>query len=697
MVGGLAGGGHTAGAQAPTSPSVQICGNATVLSGPSTAPDGAVTIPAGIDGGSYNAANTTYYFATGTHTLPPGEYSEILAGKGDTYVGAPGAILSGSGDHHYAFAAPASSSPGDVTIEYLTIEDFTPPGANGAVNVNGGVGWTVKNDTIEHNSPGSGLMIGSDDDITGSCLTENGEYGFNAYSTDDTASLTGGIQNVTVTGNEISYNDTCNWEDVSPDPVPSADLPANCAGTSAGQFSGCGCSGGGKFWETDGANVTDNYVHNNFNVGLWADTDNTGFDWSGNYISDNAGVGIMEEISYNFSITDNTFVDNAWLAGAKNSRFPTGAVYISESGGDAQVPGAYSGTALISGNSFTDNWDGVVLWENANRYCSDGSDGVCTLVDPGVFTRASCAANLSTAVAGADTGSPSADYYDGCRWKTQNVSVTDNVFNLTPADITGCAPSSNVCGENAIFSEYGKATYSGAAVPTAIAFHQNNVFGDNTYAGPWTFMAWNQGNEDDPVSFGAWSSPVTDDCSTAQEVSSGTCNSGFGQDAGSVYNSVASPTVTTQSVTTTTRSVTTTTQPDTTTTAQTPTTQAPPPTTQAPPPTTGPPTSTSIPIPSGPPALVGSQDITEAATTISGAATTGKMFTATTWCTGNRKLLSGGYTLRDGEANLHDLVITQDAPRLTSGNGGWTASVEVNNANLNKTAGSLTAYAVCAG
>ena len=87
----------------------------------------------------------------------------------------------------------------------------------------------------------------------------------------------------------------------------------------------------------------------------------------------------------------------------------------------------------------------------------------------------------------------------------------------------------------------------------------------------------------------------------------------------------------------------------------------------------------------------------QSATTISGAATTGKMFTATTWCTGNRKLLSGGYTLRDGEANLHDLVITQDAPRLTSGNGGWTASVEVNNANLNKTAGSLTAYAVCAG
>jgi hypothetical protein len=513
-----------AGGAAPAAPGVGtastaagVCGDPSLLTGPGAAPPGAVTIPAGLDSGTYDSPGTTYYFATGTHTLGPGPYQHIEPATGDTYIGAPGAVLSGQWVNNAAFVGTASG----VTIEDLTVEFFDPPGGQGAVNHDSGEGWTIEGDTLEHNAPGAALMVGTDDTVKGSCLTANGEYGFDAYATTDVSSVTGGPSNVMITGNEISDNNTCNWEDVSPDPVPAAEVPADCPGTAAGQFDGCGCAGGGKFWQVDGATVTDNDVDDNFDVGLWADTDNTGFGVDADTFSGNWGPGWQEEASYNFSITGDTFSDNGWGAGASNSGFPTGAVYISESGGDARVPGPYSGTALVSGNSFKDNWGGVVLWENSNRFCSDGSDGVCTLVDPSVFTRASCAANLPTT---ASSGDP--DYFDGCRWRTQNVRVTHNVFELTQSKVPGCELATNSCGQNALFSEYGSnAPYEGWVVPLTISDHQDDRFADNTYEGPWSFVAFNQG---DRVTWAQWTGGFED--------WNGSGDSFGAQDAGSTYH-----------------------------------------------------------------------------------------------------------------------------------------------------------------
>jgi len=111
------------------------------------------------------------------------------------------------------------------------------------------------------------------------------------------------------------------------------------------------------------------------------------------------------------------------------------------------------------------------------------------------------------------------------------VSVTDNEFNLTPADITGCARARTLWRERHL-SEYGKATYSGRRCRLPSPSISATSSGTTRTPGPGPSWRGNQGNEDDPVSFAAWSSPVTDGCSTAHEVSSGTCNSGFGQDAG---------------------------------------------------------------------------------------------------------------------------------------------------------------------
>jgi hypothetical protein len=269
--------------------------------------------------------------------------------------------------------------------------------------------------------------------------------------------------------NEISYNDTFGYDTTSGDD--------------------CGCAGGGKFWQTTNATVTDNYIHDNQDPGLWVDTDNAGFNISGNYIANNSAEGLVYEISYNALISNNTFVDNAWGKGPNlGLGFPDPALYISESGSDPRVKTAYNTSFNVVGNDFIDNWGGVVLWENANRFCSDGSDGVCTMVDPSTFTLSSCGANLATS-----NPNQTPDYYDGCRWKTQNVNVSDNTFQLTASHVPNCTEA-NGCGFNGIFSEYGStAPFQGTAVEGDITFDQNNHFSQNTYIGPWNFMAHEQG------------------------------------------------------------------------------------------------------------------------------------------------------------------------------------------------------------
>jgi hypothetical protein len=490
---GPGGPGTASSAGAPAAPRARVCGNAGVLKGPQNAPAGAIVVPAGDDSAQLSqvVADKTYWFASGVHTLGGGTYSQIIPQNGDTFVGAPGAIINGQGINDYAFDGNATG----VTVEYLTVENFGQTGGNnnqGVVNHDSATGWAVRYNTITRNA-GAGVMLGSDDRLSYNCLSYNGQYGLSAYSPN-------GVSNVIVSDNEIAGNDTYNWE---------AHMP------------GCGCTGGGKFWATTNATVEDNYVHDNESVGLWVDTNNAGFDFSGNYFSHNWSSAIIYEISYNAVIENNTFLENGVVLGAKNPGFPTGAIYVSESGGDSRVASNYAGTFRISNNVFTDNWSGVVLWENANRYCSDGSDHVCTLVDPSVYTLSSCGANLPSST---PTGNP--NYFNGCRWKTQNVAVENNTLKFTPADLgTNCSPKTG-CGYMALFSEYGSfPPFKAWVVPNNISNHQNNSFKDNSYSGPWTFVAFNQGNI---LTWAQWTKGVSD--------ANGSGYPFKPQDAGSTYN-----------------------------------------------------------------------------------------------------------------------------------------------------------------
>ena len=85
--------------------------------------------------------------------------------------------------------------------------------------------------------------------------------------------------------------------------------------------------------------IKDNYIHDNWGPGGWADTDNANTTWTGNTITDNEGAAIIEEISYNFSITDNYIAGNNIIDGLGNNQFPSPAIYISESGSDRTFGG----------------------------------------------------------------------------------------------------------------------------------------------------------------------------------------------------------------------------------------------------------------------------------------------------------------------------------------------------------------------
>ena len=493
---------------APASPPVTVCANASLLTGPSSAPPGAVTVAAGDNSAQFGGAlpaSTTYWFAPGTHTLGSGEFAQIDASSNDTFIGGPGAILNGQDENDFAIAGSGTN----VTIEYLTIENFTAPESQGAVNQNLSSGWTVENSTIENNPNGAGVMVDSNGVLNDDCLTENGQYGFQTYSGSDSVP----VANLTITNNEISYNDTKNYD-------------TDGTGT-------CGCTGGAKFWNDLGATVTGNYIHDNESVGLWMDTNNTGFNVSDNYFSHNWDVAIQYEISYDVSITDNTFVDNGWIAGPHNPG--TGAIEINNAGSDSRVAGAYNTQSVISGNVLTDNWGGVDIYDDSGRFCGTQSDNTsndyCTLVNPSVYSVASC---TSHDVAGA-TSSQNPDYYDNCRWKSQNIVVSDNTFNFTPSNIGSSCTAANGCGFIGLYSEWGTyAPYTGYAIPLALVNSQNVSFSNNTYNGPFVFDSMYQG---DTVSWAQWSGGYTDPNSNAAIKP---------QDAGSSFNgSVTNPTTTT--------------------------------------------------------------------------------------------------------------------------------------------------------
>ncbi|MFC9699736.1 right-handed parallel beta-helix repeat-containing protein [Streptomyces sp. NPDC056943] len=435
--------------------------------GPAKAPAGAVTVDPAVVGDlaaktESSPPRTTFWLRPGRHRLEPDAYAQVMAKEGNRYLGAPGAVLDGRKVNQYAFSGTAE----DVTIRHLIVRGFVAPHDEGVVNHDMADGWVIEDARIEANS-GAGLMAGARQQVRASCLRDNGQYGMNVYKTGD--SITG----LVVEGNEITGNNTDDWERRQP---------------------GCGCTAGVKFWAVDGADIRGNWVHDNRGAGLWADTNNNDFRIEGNVLESNDGAALIYETSYNAVVRNNTIRRNTWVEGrayaAGGDDFPYATVYVSESGGEPRVP-ARTDRIEISGNVLENNWSGITLWENADRFCNseaNTSTGYCTLL---VKDTARCA----------PPGIAGAPLYADCRWKTQRVDIHGNRFVLDKS-VVGCTAG---CGRMAVLANSGTSPdwspYRGERVAEAITRGQRNRWHDNAYVGPWTFVAQSPGRS---LGFGQW-------------------------------------------------------------------------------------------------------------------------------------------------------------------------------------------------
>jgi hypothetical protein len=421
-------------------------------SGPDQPPVGAIKIDPIMPGelGTKTAAappGSTFWLAPGRHSLGPGAYAQVIPKDNDTFVGAPGAVLDGDGVNNYAFTGKAVG----VHITHLTVQGFRAPRDEGVVNHDSADGWVIAHDVIQGNS-GAGVMAGAQEQVRDSCLRDNGQYGLNAYQSGDH------ITGLVVDDDEITGNDVDAWE---------ARVP------------GCGCTGGAKFWAVNGADIQHNWIHANRGPGLWADTDNNDFLISDNVITDNDSAAVIYETSYNLTLRDNDIEHNNLVNGrtyaARGDGFPVAAVYLSESGGEQGIP-ARTDLIDVHDNNFRDNWGGVTAWENPDRFCNspaNTSTGYCTRLVPDAHLCAQPAIAVQP-------------LYDRCRWRTQQVSVHDNVFVVDGP--LRCAAAAR----NGLLSGFGTypdwSPYKGKVIEDAITFGQDDVWHDNTYRGPWQFV-----------------------------------------------------------------------------------------------------------------------------------------------------------------------------------------------------------------
>ena len=453
----------------------RICGSDGLRAGPATAADAGaiypgktvVTVPAGDNAKLFDAAQAgaVFWLAPGTHTLGSSEFGQIQARASDVYVGAPGAVLDGQGRNRGALSGNAT----DVTLAYLEVTGFVAPLNEGVINHDSADGWVIEH-VYAHDNGGAAMMAGARQQVRYSCLANTGQYAFNAYQ------QAAGIVDVVFEHNEITGNNTGDWEN---------------------KQKGCGCTGGGKFWDVKGARVTENWVHDNHSVGLWADTNNVDFLFARNIVEDNADVGIWYEISYNARISDNLIARNGWEGGRSDTGAPSPGIYLSEAGGDARLPSANAGAPRIdiTRNRLVDNYSGITLYENANRFCNsngNSSTSYCTpfvtdgvIAEPHDFTYGR-PVNKSHPCNAPGIGTE--PLYTDCRWRTQHVLVAENDFGFDRAKVP-CG--SEWCGVMALYvsgaDNQSWQPYRVADVLRAVVSGQDNRWTANRYTGAWRF------------------------------------------------------------------------------------------------------------------------------------------------------------------------------------------------------------------
>lgn len=287
----------------------------------------------------------------------------------------------------YAFQGNAQGAGGGVTVQGLIIEKYATPASRATVgNTAPGDNWTIRNSEIRYNH-GTGVVVArTGTQVLNNFIHHNGQLGIGGSGTPP-----GLAQNALIRGNEVSYNNTLAFTAEA---------------------------GGMKFVHYATAiTVRNNYVHDNYYIGIWSDGYCDQMVYDSNRIVNNTESGITHEVSYGAVISNNLVTGNGFLEpGASEGS----GIHIMNSGGNGTVPSPYS--IEIYGNTVSGNKNGIILLE-AGR--SDGTHTQNVWVHDNTVTLSGSQTHGVRLYGGGDTRV----------WTTFNNRFTHNTYNLQTASL----------------------------------------------------------------------------------------------------------------------------------------------------------------------------------------------------------------------------------------------------------------------
>jgi hypothetical protein len=356
---------------------------------------GVIVNPRDYDPITQQGPNIVFYFEPGVYatggigwwTAP----NDALIGG---YAGGSAAVLDGGGltGKHGAFNADSSGGiprATNVTLEYLDIQNWVSDQNQSVINQTDDDRWTLKYDTVgpneygpdtsgQNSGGGYGVNVGDNSTLTFNCFTQNAQGAINAFGGPSSSTAPAKLlHHLVIADNEISRNGLGVYPDYGGNPKS------------------CGCSGGAKISWSLNTTFAHNYVHDNYNAGIWFDFNNAGATVTQNFISSNWSFGIVYEASYNADIAQNTVTGNGWASGGpwptsaycratdpaygcSNGSGPSsthygnesgGAIATPDSGGNDNVAGSqYSGHLYIRNNVVADNWSGIDIYQDDARF-----------------------------------------------------------------------------------------------------------------------------------------------------------------------------------------------------------------------------------------------------------------------------------------------------------------------------------------
>jgi hypothetical protein len=225
-------------------------------------------------------AGTTYLVAAGTHQ----NNFSVRPKSGDTFCGAPGAVLDGGRSLATAFSGGATN----VTLDSITVQNYASAKQGAAIQPESHAsGWLVRNVSALHNG-WAGLLVADGMHILGGHYNDNDQLGIGGNEA--TGIVLDGLDSDpnTIDGPELARNHTlhasCLWE------------------------------AGGMKWDFGQVTIRNAYVHDNDCRGLWADINAHDALIEHNLIEHNKAEGIAYEISHGAVIRDNQIYDNGYVA-----------------------------------------------------------------------------------------------------------------------------------------------------------------------------------------------------------------------------------------------------------------------------------------------------------------------------------------------------------------------------------------------